>query len=99
MCELFRLEECVFLSIMRTYGLIRHKITGGKSSYTIEHLKWDTLLSQYELRDVEISTSKLTVIGGNKIGRICHSFVLGLSHHCRIRNQLSNILIKFFLHL
>ena len=66
LCELFRLEECVFLSIMRTCGLIRQKITGGKSSYSIEHLKWDALLSQYELRDVEISTSKLTVIDGNK---------------------------------
>ena len=66
LCELFRLEECVFLSIMRTCGLIRQKITGGKSSYSIEHLKWDALLSQYELRNVEISTSKLAVIGGNK---------------------------------
>ena len=66
LCELFRLEECVFLSIIRTCGLIRQKITDGKSSYTIEHLKWDALLSQYELRDIEISTSKLTVIGGNK---------------------------------
>ena len=36
--ELFRLEERVFLSIMRTRGLIRQKITGGKSTYTIEHL-------------------------------------------------------------
>ena len=63
LCELFRLEECVFLSIMRTCGLIRQKITGGKSSYSIEHLKWDVLLSQYELRNVEISTSKLAVIG------------------------------------
>ena len=25
LCELFRLEECVFLSIMRTCGLIRQK--------------------------------------------------------------------------
>ena len=44
----------------------RQKISGGKSSYYIEHLKWDALLSQYELRNVEISTSKLAVIGGNK---------------------------------
>ena len=66
LCELFILEEYVFLSIMRTCGLIRQKITGGKSSYSIEHLKWDALLSQYELRNVEISTSKLAVIGGNK---------------------------------
>ena len=38
LCELFRLEEYVFLSIMRTCGLIRQKITGGKSSYSIEYL-------------------------------------------------------------
>ena len=75
LCELFRLEECVFLSIMRTCGLIRQKITGGKSSYTIEHLKWDALLSQYELREVEISTSKLTLIGGNKNTRKNMSFI------------------------
>ena len=57
LCELFKLEEYVFLSIMRTCGLICQKITGGKSLYTIEQVKWDALLSQYELCDVEISTS------------------------------------------
>ena len=51
---------------MRTWGLIRQKIAGGMSSYTIEHLKWDALLSQYELFDVEISTSKLNLTVGNK---------------------------------
>ena len=39
LCELFRLEEYVFLTIMRTHGLIRQKMTNGKSSYIIEHLK------------------------------------------------------------
>ena len=29
LCELFRLEECVFLSIMRTCGLIRQKMING----------------------------------------------------------------------
>ena len=38
-CELFRLKECVFLSIMRVCGLIRQKMINGKSSYIIEHLK------------------------------------------------------------
>ena len=32
LCVLFRLEECVFLSIMRTCGLIRQKIINGKTS-------------------------------------------------------------------
>ena len=72
---MFRLEECVFLSIMRTCGLIRQKMTNGKSSYIIEHLKWDALLSQYELCDVAISTSKLTLIVGNKNTRKSMTFI------------------------
>ena len=65
LCELFRLEEYVFLSIMRTCGLIRQNMSNGKSSYIIEQIKWNALLSQYELCDVEISTSKFTVIINN----------------------------------
>ena len=75
LCELFRLEECVFLSIMRTCGLIRQKINSGKSSYIIEHLKWNAFLSQHELRDVEISTSKMTLTAGNKNTRKSMTFI------------------------
>ena len=75
LCELFRLEECVFLSIMRTCGLIRQKMTNGKSSYIIEHLKWNALLSQYALCDVEISTSKVTLTAGNKTTRKSMTFI------------------------
>ena len=60
---------------MRTCGLIRQKITGGKSSYTIEHLKWDALLSQYKLCDVEFFTSKLTLTIDNKITRKNMTFI------------------------
>ena len=60
---------------MKTCCLIRQKITGGKSSYTIEHLKWDALLSQYELCDVEISTSELTLTIDNKITRKNMTFI------------------------
>ena len=38
LCELFRLEECVFLSIIRTCGLIRQKIINGKTSYIVEQI-------------------------------------------------------------
>ena len=69
LCELFRLEECVFLSIMRACGLICQKMASEKSSYTVYHLKWNALLSQYELCDVEISTSKFTLIIDNIITR------------------------------
>ena len=36
LCELFRLEECVFLSIMRICGLIRQKKVNGKTSFSVE---------------------------------------------------------------
>ena len=36
LCELFRLEECAFLSIMRTCGLIRQKMINGKTSICVE---------------------------------------------------------------
>ena len=39
--ELFRLEECLFLSIMRTCGLIRQKIIGGKTSHYVEKIEWN----------------------------------------------------------
>ena len=65
LCEFFRLEECVFLSIMRTCGLIRQKMTSGKSSYIIEHLKWNAFLSQYKVCDVEISASKFAIFTNN----------------------------------
>ena len=99
LCELFRLEECVFLSIMRVCGLIRQKMTNGKSSYIIEHLKWDALLSQYELCDVEISTSKLTLTAGNKKTRKDMTFIrIGTKSSSSYKNQLHNTILKFFLH-
>ena len=36
LCKLFRLEECVFLSIMRTCGLIRQETINGKTSDIVE---------------------------------------------------------------
>ena len=38
--ELFRLEDCVCLSIMRTCGLIRQKKVNGKASFSVEKEKW-----------------------------------------------------------
>ena len=73
--ELFRLEECVFLSIMRTCGLIRQKFISGKSSYIIEQVKWNAFLSQYELCDVEISTSKFSIVVDNNMSRRNMTFI------------------------
>ena len=72
LCELFRLEECVFLSLMRTCGLIRQKIINGNTSIIIEKDKWNILLSQYEVCDIEISTSKFTNVIDNKNKEECY---------------------------
>ena len=39
-CELFRLEDCVFVFIMRTCGHIRQKKVNGKTSFSVEKEKW-----------------------------------------------------------
>ena len=50
---------------MRTCGLIRQKIINGKTSYIVEQIKWNAFLSQYEVCDVEITTSKFSVVIDN----------------------------------
>ena len=50
---------------MRTCGLIRQKMINGKTSYIIEQIKWNGFLSQYEVYDVEICTSKFTIVTDN----------------------------------
>ena len=50
---------------MRTCGLIRQKMINGKTSYIVEQIKGNAFLSQYEVYDVEISTSKFTIVTDN----------------------------------
>ena len=57
LCKLFRLEDSVFLSIMRRCGLIRQKKVNGKTSFSVEKDKWIILFSQYELIGIEIIMS------------------------------------------
>ena len=75
LCELFRLEERVFLSIMRTCGLIRQKTINGKTSYIVDKVKWIVFLSQYEVRGIEISASKFANIIDNKKTRKNMAFI------------------------
>ena len=37
----------------------------GKTSYIVEQIKWNVFLSQYKVYDVEISTSKFTIVTDN----------------------------------
>jgi len=87
LCELFRLEEYVFLSIMRTYGLIRQKIINGKTSIYIEKDKWNAFLSQYEVYDFEIYSSKSSVVIDNKNRRKNMTYI-------RIGNESSSSYLK-----
>ena len=66
LCELFRLEICVFLSILKTCDPIRQKKINGKSSISIEKDKWITFLNQFELSNVKITTSKTSIAVDNK---------------------------------
>ena len=75
LCELFRLEACVFLSIMRTCGLVRPKIINGKTSIYVEKDKWNAFMSQYEVCDVEKSTSKLSIVLDNQNTRKTMTFI------------------------
>ena len=75
LCELFRLEECVFLSMMRTGHLIRQKIINGKASMHVGKDTWNKFLSRYEVCDVEISTSKLSIVIDNKNTRKNMTFI------------------------
>ena len=61
---------------MRRCGLIRQKMTSGKLSYIIEHLKWNAFLSQYKVYDIEISTSKFTIVTDNIKKRKDMTFIL-----------------------
>ena len=70
-----RLEECFFLSIMRTCGLIRQQIINGKTSIYAEKDKWNAFLSQYEVCDVEMSTSKFSAVLDNENTRKNMTFI------------------------
>ena len=50
---------------MRTCGLIRQKMINGKTSYIVEQIKWNAFLSQYKVYDVQMSTSKFTIVTDN----------------------------------
>ena len=60
---------------MRTCGLIRQKMINGKTSYIVEQVKWNAFLSQYEVYDVKISTSKFTIVTDNKKKRKDMTFI------------------------
>ena len=86
-CKLFRLEDCVCLSIMRTCGLIRQKKVNGKTSFSVEKDKRNILFSQYELINVEIITSKTSIGIDNKSIRKNITFI-------RIGTKLSSSYLK-----
>ena len=65
-CEVLRLDDCVFLSILKTCGLIRQKKINEKMTLSIVMDQWISFISHYELSKVEISKSKVSVVDNNK---------------------------------
>jgi len=75
LCELFLLQDCVFLSIMKTCGIIQQKKVNGKMSTSIARDKWNIFLSQYKLNNVEMSMSKIRIVIDNKLTRKNMTFI------------------------
>ena len=67
--ELLRLEEYVFLSILKTCGAIRQKKVNGKMIVLIVKEQWILFISQYELTKVGIIKSKVSVVAYNNQSR------------------------------
>ena len=65
----------VFLSIMKTCGLIQQKKVNGKMSTSIARDKWNIFLSQYKLNNVEISMSKIRLVIDDKLTRKNLTFI------------------------
>ena len=60
---------------MRTRGLIRQKKVNGKTSIYVEKDEWNTFLSQYEVCNDELSTSKTSIVIDKKLIRKNMTFV------------------------
>ena len=67
--ELFQLVDCVFLSTMKTYGLILQNKVHEMTSTTIARDKWIIFISQYELSNIEIIMSKTRTVIDDKLIR------------------------------
>ena len=65
----------MFLSILKTCGLIRQKKVNGKTSISMEKDKWITFLSHHELTEIEIIMSKTSIIVDCKLIRKTMTFV------------------------
>ena len=63
------LEECIFLSILITYGLIRRKVVRGEMTTIVLNDQWISFISEYELVNIKINKSKVDVLVENKVLR------------------------------
>ena len=74
-CKLLRLEDCVFLSILKTCGIIRQKKVNEKMIVSIVMDQLISFISQYELSKVEIIKYKISVVTNNKKSRMDMTFI------------------------
>ena len=64
--ELLRVEECILSSSLKICGLIRYQLLRGNMTIYIVKDKWKSFLTEYQLSDLEIETSKLNTDSSKK---------------------------------
>ena len=82
MCKLLLLEECMFISILLKYGLIRQQVVSGDMTTIIVYDKWKSFIAEYELANIEINESKFDILVRNMLVRMDAYFIRnGNKHH------------------
>ena len=69
LCQLLLLKECIFLSILIKYGLIRRTVVCGEMTTIIRNDQWTSFNSAYELVNSESNKSKVDALIQNKLVR------------------------------
>ena len=59
LCKLLLLEECIFVSILLTCGLIRQQVVSGEMTTIVMYDKLKIFIAEYELVSVELINQKL----------------------------------------
>ena len=91
LCKLLLLEECIYISILLNYGLIRQKVVNGDITMEIFYDKWISFIAEYELVNVEINKSKVDVLVQNKfVRRNVYFFRIGNKNYFHFSKHPNN---------
>ena len=65
LCELLRLEECIFISMFKICGIIRQKYVYDKLTITIQKDQRFSFIVEYELGNFKFNLLKLKIHSDN----------------------------------